>query len=128
MKRWRDEAEALLDRLEPDHPKEFFHALGDLLTKRFPRGPGKPKGTGGVDDSARLDRIAQLLIFREVEDEEAAVLQVAREDPGADEKSTRRRLRNKLPQVRERLAQPDQAEKAEIQRRAFEEYVEQWDL
>jgi len=51
MKTWRDEAEASLDRLEPDHLKEFFHALGTLLARRFPRRPGKPKGTGGVNDS-----------------------------------------------------------------------------
>jgi hypothetical protein len=128
MKDRRAEAERWLDRMMEEHPPEFFHALHDLIEERFRRGRGKPKGTGGVDDSARLERMVELLRSGEATDEEKALLRVAREDPGKNEKNTRKRLRQKLPQVRAKLADPEEREKAEILRRAFAENPEQWDL
>jgi len=129
MKPWRAQADEMLNRLEAeDHPEEFFHALRDLLAERYRRGPGKPKGTQVVDDTARLERIFDLLRFGEVDDADEAVRRVAADDPGDSEVNTRKRLRRKLPQVLERLDSPEEREKAEILRKAFEEDVEQWDL
>lgn len=124
---WRREAEALLDRLEQeDRPPEFFHALRDLINKRYPRGRGRPKGQGLVDDDARLAHLEDLL--RSGADDEAAIKQVAHDDPGDDEKNTIKRLRRKLLGVREALQHPSRAEKDEILRKAFEEPVKPWDL
>lgn len=84
---WQLEADALLDRLEQeDRPPEFFHALRDLINKRYPRGRGRPKGHDLVDDDARLARLEELL--RSGTDDEAAIKQVAVDDPGDDEKNT----------------------------------------
>lgn len=124
---WHSEAQTLLDRLEQeDHPREFFHALRDLIDQRYPRGRGRRKGQDNVDDSARLAYLEELL--RSGTDEEAAIKQVAVDDPGDDEKNTIKRLRRKLPRVRAALQNPSRAEKDEILRKAFEERVEPWDL
>jgi hypothetical protein len=124
---WQAEADALLDRLEQeDRPREFFHALRDLIDQRYPRGRGRRKGQDSVDDSARLARLEELL--RSGADEEAAIQQVAGDDPGDDEKNTIKRLRRKLPRVREALQNPSRAEKDEILRKAFEERVAPWEL
>ena len=57
---WRGEAEELFERLKTQNlPPEFFHTLRDLIDERFPRGRGRRKGTGGVDDRARLARLAR---------------------------------------------------------------------
>lgn len=125
---WKREAEEWLERLAEDHPEEFFQALRDLIEDRFPRGPGRQPGTGGVDDTARIDRLVDLLRSDEGLDRDEAIRLVAREDPGDSEKNTRRRLRNKFSQVEARLEDTREAEKAEILRRAFEEDFETWDL
>lgn len=132
MKHWSTEAKEWLVRLAEEHPEEFFHALRDLIDERFPRGPGRRKGTGGVDDSARIDRVVELIRSGEETDIDEAIARAAHEDPrGPDkkaEKNTRRRLRRKRPDIEARLQDTREAEKAEILRRAFEEDFETWDL
>jgi hypothetical protein len=73
---WKAEAEALIERLEPDHPAEFFYGLRDLIDQRFPRGRGRRKGDDLVDDGARLGQLVELL--RAGMGEEDAVRNVAR--------------------------------------------------
>lgn len=128
MNRWRAEAERWIERLAEDHPAEFFKLLRDVLDERFPRGPGRPKGSGDPDDHARLERLVELLLSGEESDKDEAVRRVAREDPGFDEVNTRRRLRRKVSWVEQQIARPEERKKAEVLRRAFEEDVEQWDL
>ena len=128
MDQWRAEAERWIEQLAADHSDEFFHALREVLDERFPRGPGRPKGSGDPEDHARLERLVELLLSGEESDKDEAVRRVAREDPGSSESNTRRRLYRKLPWVDQQLARPEEKEKAEILRRAFEEEVEQWDL
>lgn len=128
MATWEAEAKAWIERLAQDHPEDFFHALRDLLDEHYPRGPGRPKGSGDPEDHARLERLVELLLSGEESNKDEAVRRVAREDPGFDEANTRRRLRRKLPWVEQQLARPEERAKAEILRRAFEEDVEQWDL
>jgi len=123
---WRSGSRALLERLTQDHPPEFFQALYDLIGQRFPRGRRRRKGDDAVDDSSRLSRLAELL--RTGVSEGDAIRQVAHEDPGDDERNTRKRLTRKLPRARVALQRPSEAEKEAILWRAFEAPVEQWRL
>lgn len=122
--RWESQAEAEIERLKQDYPPEFFHALRQLIDQRFPRGKGRREGEYPVDDSARLEKLAELL--RSGMDEKEAVQKVAGDDPGGSAKNTRKRLYRKLPDIKEKLARPSEIEKDEILTRAFEEPVETW--
>ncbi|MEM7481067.1 MAG: hypothetical protein AAF481_07810 [Acidobacteriota bacterium] len=125
MQSTEEEARQLLDLLSREHPAEVLQELPDLIREHFPRGPGCPPGKGGEDDSDRIDRLVEVL--KEGLDEDEAVRQVARDDPGFDEKNTRRRLRRKLPEALSRLKNQD-PEREEIFKRAFAEDIEPWDL
>lgn len=82
-----------------------------------------------MDDTRRLERVVNLLESEEVRDDEAAIRVAAEEDPGDSAKSTRRRLRRKLPAYRAEVQKSrERASKREILNRAFAESVETWDL
>ena len=82
MDSWKQSAADYLDRLEAEgHPEEFFHALRELLSERYRRGPGKPKGTQVVDDTTRLQRLFDLLRLGEVTDPSEAVRRVEKKIP-----------------------------------------------
>ena len=124
----RAEAQRLAESLLQSNTVEVLQELRRVLEERLPRSPpGRQKGKEIVDDSARVRRAEELMASGQAAGDEDAAHIAAHEDPGGNERATRRRLLDKL---RKRQAERSQERtpKDEILERAFAEHVEQWDL